>query len=392
MLERIKELSNKINNEVIDIFNYLHENPELSFKEFNTSKYIKDYLDSLNIKYESPTDTSVVALINGDSTGKTIAFRCDMDALPIEEDSSHTICSKNNGIMHACGHDFHMAALLGTAKILNSIKSELKGNILLIFQAGEELLPGGAKQIIETDIFNKYQTEWIGAFHCDPALPSGTAGFKEGMYMASGDEVFITIKGEGGHAAMPHETADTVLIASEIIVALQQINSRHCPPSIPSVLTFGKIIGNGAVNIIPKEVKIDGTFRTMNEEWRAKAKELIKTIANSIAESHGAKCHVNIVDGYPFLTNDKEYTKKLKEIAIMHLGKENIHDLDIRMTTEDFAYYSQVMKSTFFRLGVGEKDKINHALHTAGFKANDSTLKIATSLITDICIRSLQGF
>ncbi|MGB5990474.1 MAG: M20 family metallopeptidase [Marinifilaceae bacterium] len=389
MIESIKTLSKQINEEVKAIFTYLHQNPELSFKEYNTSLYITEFLKKEEIPFERVTETSIVAFIKGKSDKRTIALRSDMDALPICEDESHVISSKNDGIMHACGHDFHMSALLGTGKILNTIKDKLDGNVMLIFQAGEELLPGGAKEIIKSGIFDKYKPEWIGAIHCDPSIETGKVGFRKGMYMASGDEIFLTIKGEGGHAAMPHKTADTILIAAEILIALQQINSRHCPPSIPSVLTFGKIIGEGAVNIIPKEVKLEGTFRTMNEEWRAKAKKLIKKIAKSIAENHGAECDVNIIDGYPYLENDIEYTQHLKKIAEKSIGRENIIDLDIRMTTEDFSYYSQIMKSTFFRLGVGEKGKEMPALHSSKFKANEEALEGATSLLSEICISLL---
>lgn len=385
MIESIKTLSKQINEEVKAIFTYLHQNPELSFKEYNTSLYITEFLEKEEIPFERVTETSIVAFIKGKSDKRTIALRSDMDALPICEDVSHVISSKNDGVMHACGHDFHMSALLGTGKILNTIKDKLDGNVMLIFQAGEELLPGGAKEIIKSGIFDKYKPEWIGAIHCDPSIETGKVGFREGMYMASGDEIFLTIKGEGGHAAMPHKTADTILIAAEILIALQQINSRHCPPSIPSVLTFGKIIGEGAVNIIPKEVKLDGTFRTMNEEWRAKAKKLIKKIAKSIAENHGAECDVNIIDGYPYLENDIEYTQHLKKVAEKSIGRENIIDLDIRMTTEDFSYYSQIMKSTFFRLGVGEKGKEMPALHSSKFMANEEALEGATSLLSEIC-------
>ena len=389
MLEDIKKINNEINEEIISIFNMLHENPELSFKEHHTSELITSYLDSINIPYRRIGQTSIIGILECSKKGRTIALRSDIDALPIEEDSNHAICSQNKGVMHACGHDFHIATLLGTAKTLNSIKEKLSGNILFIFQAGEELLPGGAKEIIESGIFDEYKPEWIGAIHCEPDLTTGKIGIKEGMYMASGDEIFLTVKGQGGHAAMPHKTADTVLIASEIIVSLQQITSRHCPPQIPSVLTFGKIVGNGAVNIIPKEVNIEGTFRTMNEEWRTKAKKLINTIAKSIAENHGAECDVNIIDGYPFLRNNIEYTQKVKKIAIETLGKQNVVDLDIRMTTEDFAYYSQKIKSTFFRVGVGNKDTENSPLHTSTFKADKKALKYSITILSTICSKFL---
>lgn len=389
MLELIKELSKNNSKEIVSIFNELHEYPELSFQEYNTSTRIIYYLNKFNIPYKRIGETSVLGIIDFPQKGKTIALRSDIDALPIEEDSKHEICSKSKGVMHACGHDFHMATLLGTAKILKTLEDKLSGRILLIFQAGEEMLPGGAKEIISSGILDEYKPEWIGAIHCDPDILVGKIGIKEGMYMASGDEVYITINGEGGHAALPHKTADTVLTAAEIIVALQQITSRYCPPQIPTVLTFGKIIGNGAVNIIPREVIIEGTFRTMNEEWRCKAKDLIKKISSSIAENHGASCDINIISGYPFLFNDIEYTSKIKNIAHEVIGEDNVINLDIRMTTEDFAYYSQNIKSTFFRVGVGSEKDANSSLHTSKFIANKDGLFYSTTLLTYICNKFL---
>lgn len=381
MQKHIEQLSREYYQDMLEIYEHLHRNPELSFQEENTSAFICSKLKEMDIPYKKYANTGIVGIIRGGKEGKTIGLRADMDALPILEDNSHSCCSVNNGVMHACGHDIHMTCLLGAARILNEIKSEIKGNILLIFQPGEEMLPGGARQMIEEGAFEDIKPEWIGALHCDPALNTGTAGFRKGMYMASGDEIFIKVKGNGGHAALPHKTADTILIASHIVVALQQIVSRHCPPAIPCVLTFGKIIGDGAMNIIPKEVSIDGTFRTMNEEWRAKAKKLIRDISQSVAQSMGAECEVIIKDGYPYLENNPEFTELAIQMAGNYLGKQNIESLDIRMTTEDFGYYSQKFKTSFFRLGVKNPLEKEYALHTPEFKADNKAIPYGSSLL-----------
>lgn len=380
MQKRIEELSKEYNKELSDIFHHLHSHPELSFQEEKTSEYICNKLEEYGISYKKYAKTGIVGIVKGEKEGKNIGLRADMDALPITESNDNPYCSVNKGVMHACGHDMHMTCLLGAGKILQSIKDNLGGNILLIFQPGEEKLPGGARQMIEEGAFEDIKPEWIGALHCDPTLPVGTAGFRKGMYMASGDEIFISVKGSGGHAALPHKTADTVLIASHIVVSLQQIVSRHCPPAIPCVLTFGNIIGRGAVNIIPKEVNIEGTFRTMNEEWRAKAKGLIKEIAESTTKSMGGECEVNIIDGYPYLENDPIKTEEVIRLAGKYLGRENIHDLDIRMTTEDFGYYSQKFSTSFFRLGVKKSDNKEYALHTPEFKADEKAICYGTGL------------
>ncbi|MCH4895117.1 amidohydrolase [Marinilabiliaceae bacterium JC040] len=377
-----------IKGELEGIFNHLHTNPEISFKEYETSKYIKSFLKKESIEIIETIGTSVIGIIEGNTKGKTIALRADIDALPICENPNHSPCSRNKGVMHACGHDFHMTNLLGIAKILNKNKEKLKGRIILIFQSGEETLPGGAKSIISTGIFDKYNIEWIGAIHCEPNLEVGEIGIKSGMYMASGDEIYIDVEGPGGHAAMPHKTIDTVLTASEIVVGLQQINSRFCPPEIPSVLTFGKIESGGQMNIIPEHVKIEGTFRTMNEEWREKAKTLIKQISCGLAESKGATCKVKIVEGYPFLINSERYTDSIKKLLIEHFDVENIKSLGIRMTTEDFSYYSQKTDATFIRIGV--KEDSSKALHTSSFKANIDALETSIKALIIICFNLLH--
>lgn len=386
---KIKAFSNSINAEIKAIRAHLHTNPELSFEEVETSKFIQNYLTKLAIPYKSGfAKTGIVGKIEGKNPSKkTIALRSDMDALPITENPQNKYCSKNKGVMHACGHDMHMASLLGTAKILQQFKSEWEGTILLIFQPGEELLPGGAKIMMEEGALQP-EPEWILGQHVLPDMPAGTVGFRSGMYMASGDEIYLNIKGKGGHAAMPHKCTDNVLIASHIIVALQQIVSRHCDARIPTVLSFGKMIANGATNIIPEEVKIEGTFRTMDEQWRAKAKALITNIAKSTASGMGAECEVEIKHGYPFLINDEILTQEAKQNAIDLLGDKHVVNMDIRMTTEDFGFYSQKYPVTFYRFGVKSDKK--GSLHSSNFEANDDSLETSMNTMAWLAICKLN--
>ncbi len=387
--ESIKKYTKSILLEIQEIRQFLHQYPELSFQETKTSQFIQEKLNHYGIPYKSGyVETGVVAKLEGKNPSKrVIALRADLDALPITENPSNAFCSKNKGVMHACGHDMHIASLLGVAKILKAHQEEWEGTVLFIFQPGEELLPGGAKLLLETDALTP-KPDWIIAQHVLPDMPSGTVGFRSGMYMASGDEIYLTVEGEGGHAAMPNQCADTILIASHIIVALQQIVSRHCDPRIPTVLTFGDIQGKGATNIIPSKVEIAGTFRTMNETWRAKAKQLITDIAQHTAQSMGATCKVEIKHGYPVLINDEERTNQAKQDAIDFLGKEQVTDMDIRMTTEDFGYYSQHYPVTFYRFGV-QSEKTG-ALHTPFFQANDQSLETAMGLMAWIAISFLN--
>ncbi|RUT78495.1 M20 metallopeptidase family protein [Ancylomarina longa] len=387
---KIKEFAASINSEIKEIRAHLHANPELSFQEFETSKFIQTLLDKYGIPYQTGfVKTGIIGTIKGENPEKrVIALRSDMDALPIDENPENKFRSKNSGIMHACGHDMHMASLLGTAKILNQFKEKWEGTILLIFQPGEELLPGGARLMMEEGALQP-EPEWVLGQHVLPDMPCGKVGFRSGMYMASGDEIYLTVKGKGGHAAMPHKCTDNVLIASHIIVALQQIVSRHCDARIPTVLSFGKVIANGATNIIPSEVSIEGTFRTMDEEWRAKAKELITNIAQSTAKGMGAECEVTIKHGYPFLVNNDQFTDLAKQNAIELLGEDKVVNMDIRMTTEDFGFYSQKYPATFYRFGV--KSEKDGSLHTANFEANEEALETSMSVMAWLAISFLNN-
>ncbi len=391
--QTIKDLTQKYYPEIINIRRHIHENPELSFEEFNTSKYICSKLDEYGIPYKAGyVKTGIIGTIKGNNPNKkVIALRADMDALPIEENEENPIKSCNKGVMHACGHDAHAASLLGTAKILNELKNQWEGTILLIFQPGEEKFPGGAKLMMEEGALDNPKPEIIIGQHVLPDMATGNVGFKEGMYMASGDEVYLTIRGKGGHAAMPHTLNDNVLIAANIIVSLQQIVSRMVPANIPTVLSFGKVIANGATNIIPEKVEIAGTLRTMNEEWRAKIKVQIRKIASEIAASMGATCDVKINDGYPVVTNSAEVTEKAYLAAQQYLGLEHVHKMDIRMTAEDFGYYTQAYPCTFYRFGVKQMNNLpTGGLHTPGFNLNESSLNTSVGLMAFIALDILQ--
>ena len=392
MKEKIKQLSQKYFNEILEIRRQIHKNPELSFQEFKTSEYIKQKLNEYGINFtDGYVKTGILGKIEGKNKGKIIALRTDIDALPITEINKTSYTSVNKGVMHACGHDVHLASLLGAAKILNEIKDNFNGTILLVFQPAEEKLPGGAKLMIDEGIFDKIKPDIVIGEHVMPTMQVGNVGFKSGMYMASTDEIYLTIKGKGGHAAMPYQINDTVLIASHIITSLQQIVSRNTKSGIPAVLSFGKFIANGATNIIPNEVNIEGTFRTMDENWRKQAHKQITKIAKATAQGMGADCNVEIVSGYPALINDDKVTKQAISFAQEYLGKNKIEDMEIRMTAEDFAYFSQKYPSTFYRLGTMNKKKgIDSPLHSADFDIDEDAMKISGGLMAWLAFSFLK--
>jgi amidohydrolase len=391
MKQKIQELAAKIYNDVVGYRHHIHANPELSFKEFQTSMFIKDKLNKWGIEYTDMANTGVVALIKGKNpSDQIIALRADMDALPIHEANDKPYRSKNQGVMHACGHDVHTSSLLGTAYILNELKGEFAGTIKLIFQPAEELLPGGASIMIKEGVLENPKPQSIVGQHVMPMIETGKVGFRSGIYMASTDELYVTVHGKGGHGAQPHQNIDPVLITAHIIVALQQIVSRNADPRLPSVLSFGKVNANGATNIIPNEVKLEGTFRTLNEDWRNDAHKLMKKMAEGIAESMGGSCTFDIHRGYPFLINEEKVTANARAGAEEYLGKENVIDLDIWMAAEDFAYYSQVTDACFYRLGTGNAEKgTTNSVHTPNFDIDEDALKTSTGLMAYIALKQL---
>ncbi|MGE0089193.1 MAG: M20 family metallopeptidase [Bacteroidales bacterium] len=392
--EKIKSLSEKYFLQVVEIRHHIHQHPELSFSEFETSKYISSLLSAMHVKFKTGmAGTGITGIIEGKNPEKScIALRADMDALPIDEKNDFPFKSVNKGIMHACGHDAHTAALIGVIMILNDLKNEFEGTIKFIFQPAEEKLPGGAKMMIEEGVLENPKPSLIIAQHAYPELPSGKIGIKTGIYMASSDEIYITVKGKGGHAAMPDKIDNTVLIAAQLILELQQIPKNLTPEGIPTVLSIGKAIANGATNIIPDEVHLEGTFRTMNEDWREKAHIQIDKIAHELAIKNKVIIEVNILKGYPVLYNDKEYTERTIESAIELIGKENVVLLDSRMTSEDFAYYSQEIPAIFYRFGVTKPGAASFfPLHSPNFTIHDKSLKTAMAVMAYQTTRFLNS-
>ncbi|HYG37731.1 MAG TPA: M20 family metallopeptidase [Cytophagales bacterium] len=390
---KIQSLATDYANDTISIRRHLHSNPELSFEEHNTMKFVTKQLKELDlVPTEGVAGTGVVALIHGKNPeSKTIALRADLDALPIQEKNEIEYKSKVAGVMHACGHDVHTASLLGAARILTNLKDQFEGTIKLIFQPGEEKTPGGASLMIKAGVLQNPSPERIIGQHVMPQIPVGKVGFREGMYMASADEIYVTVKGKGGHGAMPDFNVDPVIISAHILVALQQIVSRYANPKVPCVLSFGKVMAEGATNVIPDQVYMEGTFRTMDEKWRADAHIKMKKMAEGIAESMGATCDFNIVKGYPFLVNEPVLTKRLKQLAKDYMGAENVVDLDLWMAAEDFSYYSQEIDACFYRLGVRNEEKgIISSVHTPTFNIDESALEIGTGLMAWLAVNELQ--
>ena len=398
LLSKIRSLSETHFSEVLDIRRYIHQHPELSFQEFNTSTYIQSVLKKHGIPFKTGiVKTGIVALIEGKNPSKkTILLRADMDALPIEEKNDVPYASLNKGVMHACGHDVHSASALGTAIILQTLKDEFEGTIKIIFQPGEEVLPGGASLMIKEGVLEDPKVETAMAQHVFPSMETGKVGFKTGMYMASTDELYITVNGKGGHAAMPQDYINPLLIASEILVA---INNSFMKPNalkgttgegIPTVVAFGKIEGKGATNVIPDKVEIAGTFRTMDENWRNEVHKLLKEIVAKVSSDHKINSQIVIEKGYPFLVNDIKLTEKCITWAKEYLGESNVEELPLRMTAEDFAFFSQKVPSCFYRLGTGNTTKgISSGVHTATFNIDEEALKIGSGLMAYLAVKQL---
>jgi len=390
----IQSLAKSQFDEIKRIREHLHQNPELSFEEFETAKFISKVLTDWGIAHETGVaETGTVVLIKGKNPDKKVtALRADIDALPITEENDVPYKSQNTGVMHACGHDVHTSSMLGTVKILEQLKENFEGTIKVIFQPGEEKVPGGASKMIKEGVLKKPNVDNIIGQHVMPLIDAGKVGFRSGMYMASTDELYMKIIGKGGHGAMPELNVDPVSIMAQVLVALQQLVSRHSSPKIPTVLSFGKVIANGATNVIPNEVYLEGTFRTMDEEWRATAHQKLRKMAEGIAESMGAKCELEIRKGYPFLVNEPQLTERAKTHAIEFLGEENVEELDLWLAAEDFAYFSQATDACFYRLGVRNEAKgINSSVHTPTFDIDPLALETGMGLMAWLAIKELES-
>ena len=383
MIDKIKKLSKQYAPEFIQVRHHLHANPELSYQEFETSKFVQSKLKEFGISYEVKATTGVVGLIKGKNPDKRIfAIRADMDALPINEENNVPYKSTKKGVMHACGHDVHTTCLLGAAKILNELKNEWEGTIKLIFQPGEEKNPGGASYMIKEGVLENPKPSGIIAMHVHTGMPVGKLSFRSGKVMASADELYFTIKGKGGHAASPHLCVDPILIASQLIISLQQVVSRNSNPFNPSVLSITSFQGGATTNVIPNEVKLMGTFRAMDEIWRAQAHELIKKISTELVHSMGGELELHIDKGYPAVINNDVLNDKAKSAAAEFLGKENVEETELRMGAEDFGYYAQQIPACFYRVGVMNKEKgITSGVHTPTFDIDENAIEVGMGMM-----------
>jgi len=391
--QQILSLAVSLREEVIAIRRHLHQYPELSCREEATAAFISQKLTEYGISHTTGVGvTGVVGRIEGKKPGsRCIALRADMDALPIEEENDLPFRSLHPGVMHACGHDVHMANLLGAAKILQTLRDRFEGTVKLIFQPSEETYPGGAIRMIDQGVLENPRPSHVIALHVINTLKAGEIGMRSGAYMASTDEIFITVKGKGGHAATPSQVIDPILIASHIVVALQQIVSRHANPVTPTVVSFGRITGEGRTNIIPPEVKLEGTVRTYDEAWRKEIHQRIITLATGLASSMGGSADVVVSHGYPFLYNDPDLTNGIFQLSSEYLGSENVKELEQRMTAEDFAYFARELPSCLFRLGVANRETgICSNIHTATFDPDERSLETGMGIMAWVTVKLLM--
>jgi amidohydrolase len=385
--EKIKSLSEKYFSRVVELRRKIHANPELSWEETETSKLVAEELMRCGIEVETKVaKNGVVGILKGKNPElKCIALRADMDALPIQEENKIDYCSKNAGVMHACGHDVHTSNLLGVAMILSELKNEIEGTIKFIFQPSEEKVPSGAEAMIKAGVLGNPKPDKIFGLHVSPELEAGTFGFCSGRFMASSDEIYLKVIGKGGHAARIEELKNPLLIAAEILLELKTLTD----PQIPVVLSFGKIEGKGATNVVPDVVEIAGTLRCFDENLRVQLHKQIAFICERVTEKYLSHCEVNILKGYPVLINNEEVTVNAKQLAKEFISNKNVLNLPPRMGSEDFAYYTHHVPACFYRLGVGNKKLgITSGLHTPTFNVDESALKESIGLMSWISLNS----
>jgi amidohydrolase len=390
-LASIRAQNDRIFEHLVSIRRHLHQYPELAFEEHETAALVSRELERLGIEHQTGiAKTGVVGYIVGEEPGPTLALRADMDALPILEETDWAYKSKIPGRMHACGHDFHTASLLGVADILQTHRAQLRGCVQLVFQPSEEKLPGGASVMISEGVLQTPGLCGIVGQHVMPLLEVGKVGIRSGQYMASADEIYITVYGQGGHGAQPHTTVDPVAIGAQLITALQQVVSRRADPRMPSVLTFGKVQALGATNVIPPKLELEGTFRTFDESWRAQAHELIRSIAHGLVEGMGGRVDLEIRRGYPVLHNDPTLTAHARQWIEEYVGANNVVSLDLWMASEDFAYYTHHTAGCFYRIGTRrDPETTGFGLHHPRFNVDEEALRLAPGLMAWVALREL---
>ena len=395
MIDRIRQRAAEGAAEVVRLRRAIHRRPELAFQEHETAALIAETLREIGLEpLTGIAQTGVVAHIEGARPGPTVALRADIDALPIAEATGLDFGSETDGVMHACGHDAHTAMLLGAARILHEMRADWAGTVRLVFQPSEEKAPGGARVMIDEGVLGALgghdAPAAIFGQHVFPALPAGTLGVRGGAFMASADEIYLTVRGQGGHAAAPEHLVDVVLVQAHILTALQAVVSRHRPPGVPSILSFGKVVADGATNILPDTAILEGTFRSMDESWRHRAHDLIRRTAEHTAQAFGATCEVEVRDGYPALVNDAALAAAVRQTAVALVGEARVIDLPMWYASEDFAFYTQQIPGCFSVLGVGnEAEGITHGLHTPRMTVDEAALETGTAFLAALAVAQL---
>ena len=396
MVDRIRQLADDGSDEVVRLRRALHRRPELAFQEHETAALVAETLRAMGLEPTTGVaETGVVAHVEGARPGPTVALRADIDALPVTEATGLPFASETEGRMHACGHDAHTAMLLGAARVLHAVREDLAGTVRLVFQPSEEKAPGGASVMIEAGVLGAMgghgPVERIFGQHVFPELPAGVIGVRGGTFMASADELYLTVRGRGGHAATPEALVDPVLVQAHVLTALQAVIARNRPPGVPSILSFGRVQADGATNVVPDEVTLEGTFRSMDEDWRERAHDLVRRTCEHTARAFGATCEVDVVRGYPVLRNDAEVAALVRETAVAYAGEDRVVDLPMWYASEDFAYYTQEVPGCFSVLGVGnEAEGITHGLHTPRMTVDESALGTGSGFLAALAARSLS--
>lgn len=393
MNQRVKEELDALRPQLVAWRRHLHRHPELSFQEHATAAYVAALLktEGLEVRenvaklHADAPGTGVIAIVRGEAepSNRCIALRADTDALPIQEVGKSDYCSTNPGVMHACGHDAHTSMVLAAGIALHRARTAWSGNVMLVFQPGEEKEPGGASLLIKEGALARPAPSAIIGQHVTPELPAGKLGFRGGPFMAAADELYLTVKGKGGHAAARDRLVDPILIAAALLPKLYEAARAAAPSGEPMVLSFGKVIANGATNIVPETLTIDGTLRTFNEDLRNHLHALLPRISREVAQAMGGDVEFRVVKGSPVVKNDPELTARLRAVAVELVGVDNVVDMDIRMGAEDFAYYTHVMPGCFFRLGTGDpaKDGTQSGLHTAAFDIDEQAMVTGAAMM-----------
>jgi amidohydrolase len=391
-----KQLTDRVDEIFADVRSWrehLHRFPEPSFHEKNTMLFVSEVLRKFGIPHEvNVAETGVVAWISADYHTKEdacIGLRADLDALPIQEENDVPYKSEIDGWMHACGHDVHTSILLGAAAILQAHRNDLKKPLKLIFQPGEEMNPGGASLMMKAGVLQNPTVEKMYALHVFPEMEVGNIGLRAGLYMASSDELHVEIKGVGGHGALPEKCVNPIEMGAVWMSKAKERIERSCPQDVPHVLTFGRFEALGSTNVIPSQAQLKGTFRTMDESWRSKAHQILAEEAAAVSQQFGGTIELQVSKGYPFLKNDEHLTRQTSNLFERIFGESQIHELALRMTAEDFAFYSQEIPVCFFRLGVGNKEKgITYAVHHPRFDIDVDALKMG---VMALCSIALEG-